>query len=305
MSMKIELLCSELAFPEGPIACQDGSIILTEVRGGRLSRISPDGKCTTLAETGGGPNGSAIGPDGAIWITNNGGAFEWIERKGATFPGLTPPEHVGGYIQRYDLHTQNLTTVYDHCGQSPLLSPNDLVFDRAGGFWFTDMGTHTAFGSRHGGVYYAKADGSFISLQRGHMHAPNGIGLSPDESVLYVADSLFARLWAFDILEPGVLAPPRHGIPGKVICNPPGYQMFDSLAVEKDGRINVATLVKGGITSIHPNGSLEHFPIPDPMCTNIAFGGPEMRSAWITASSSGKLYKVDWPRPGLQTAFHL
>ena len=75
--MKIELICDKLEFPEGPIACSDGSVIITEIRGRRLSRISPNGERTTIVETGGGPNGAAVGPDGAIWITNNGGAFEW------------------------------------------------------------------------------------------------------------------------------------------------------------------------------------------------------------------------------------
>ena len=79
--------------------------------------------------------------------------------------------------------------------------------------------------------------------------------------------------------------------------------MFDSLAVESDGRICVATVVNGGISIIEPDGSLEHFAIPDSMCTNIAFGGTDMRTAWITASSTGKLYRVEWPRSGLRLAF--
>jgi gluconolactonase len=303
--MKIELVCDKLEFPEGPIACSDGSVVITEIRGRRLSRIGPNGERTTIAETGGGPNGAAVGPDDAIWITNNGGAFEWVERNGSTFPGHTPPGHNGGCIQRFDLIDQSLRTVYDHCGKFPLLSPNDLVFDRSGGFWFTDMGSHNSAGHQHGGIYYAKTDGSHISRQRGHMLSPNGIGLSPDESVLYVADTLFARLWAFDILEPGVLAPPKHGIPGRVICNLQGYQMLDSLAVEEDGRVDVATIINGGISCIRTDGTLEHVPFPDPMCTNIAFGGPDMRSAWVTASSTGRLYKAYWPRAGLPTAFNL
>jgi len=101
--MEIELVTEGLEFPEGPIAMADGSIILTEIKGQRLTRVTPDGRKETVVETGGGPNGAAIGPDGAIWITNNGGAFQWLENQGLTIPGPTPPSHTGGMIQRYDL----------------------------------------------------------------------------------------------------------------------------------------------------------------------------------------------------------
>ncbi|MDE2355291.1 MAG: SMP-30/gluconolactonase/LRE family protein, partial [Alphaproteobacteria bacterium] len=69
--MEIQLVAEGLAFPEGPIAMADGSVILTEIEAGVLTRVTPDGKTQTVARTGGGPNGAAIGPDGAIWVTNN------------------------------------------------------------------------------------------------------------------------------------------------------------------------------------------------------------------------------------------
>ena len=80
-----------------------------------------------------------------------------------------------------------------------------------------------------------------------------------------------------------------------------GYQRFDSLAVQADGRICVATLVNGGITVISPDGRhVEHNPMPDPMTTNICFGGPDMKTAFITLSWTGRLVAVDWPSPGLK-----
>src|SRR4029453_4744117 len=110
--MDIELVCEGLEFPEGPIAMADGSVVLTERKGQRISHIPPDGRRETVVETGGGPNGAAIGPDGAIWITNNGGSFVWLDNGGLTIPGPTPPTHTGGYIQRYDFATGKLETVY-------------------------------------------------------------------------------------------------------------------------------------------------------------------------------------------------
>ena len=84
----------------------------------------------------------------------------------------------------------------------------------------------------------------------------------------------------------------------------PGYQMLDSLAVEADGKVCCATLVNGGITAFDPGGGVEHYAFPDPLITNICFGGADMRDAWITASGTGKLLKCRWPRPGLKLNFN-
>jgi gluconolactonase len=302
--MDIELVCEGLEFPEGPIAMADGSVILTEIKGQRLTRVTPDGKKETVVETGGGPNGAAIGPDGAIWITNNGGAFEWLDVNGLCIPGPTPASHTGGMIQRFDLQSGKLTTVYDACDGKHLIGPNDIVFDKAGGLWFTDHGCGTPEGRKFGAVCYAKTDGSSISRQRDHIISPNGIGLSPDETVVYVADTQLGRLWAFDVAEPGVLAAGPGFAPGRVVCNLQDYQLLDSLAVEAGGKVCVATIINGGITAFDPDGSTEHFGFPDILCTNICFGGDDMRTAWVTASSTGKLFRCRWPRPGLKLNFN-
>ena len=302
--MDMQLVAEGLEFPEGPIAMADGSVILTEIKGQRLTRITPDGKKTTVVETGGGPNGAAIGPDGAIWITNNGGSFEWLDQGGMTVPGPTPASHTGGMLQRYDMATATLTTVYDSCDGRRLIGPNDLVFDRLGGVWFTDHGCSTPEGRKFGALYYAKTDGSHISRQRDHIISPNGVGLSPDEKTVYVADTQLARLWAFDISDVGQLAPAPGFAPGRVVKTLDGFSYLDSLAVEACGKVCVATIINGGITVFDPDGTTEHVPVPDLICTNICFGGADMMDAWITASATGKLYKARWPRPGLKLNFN-
>ncbi len=302
--MDMQLIAEGFQFPEGPIAMADGTVILTEIKRQTLTRVHPDGRTDILVNTGGGPNGAAIGPDGAIYITNNGGAFEWLDNQGMTIPGPTPASHTGGYIQRYDLATGALTTLYSECDGRKLIGPNDIVFDKQGGFWFTDHGCSTPEGRKFGAVYYAKIDGSHVSRQRDHIISPNGIGLSPDEKTVYVADTQLGRLWGFDVAEPGVLAPQVGFGPGHVVANMPGYQLFDSLAVEACGKVCVATIINGGITTIDPDGSSEHFAIPDLIVTNICFGGDDMKTAWITASATGKLYRVKWPRPGLKLNYN-
>ena len=302
--MDMELVTDGLEFPEGPIAMADGSIILTEIKAKRITRVTPDGQKTQVARTGGGPNGAAIGPDGAVYVTNNGGSFEWIENGGLTIPGPTPPSHTGGLIQRIDLATGGVTTLYTECEGRGLIGPNDLVFDKQGGFWFTDHGCGTPEGRKFGALYYARTDGSHIARARDHLIAPNGVGLSPDESVVYVADTQLGRLWAFDVAAPGELAPAAGFAPGRVICNLQGFQMLDSLAVEAGGKVCVATIINGGITAFDPDGSTEHFAFPDLVTTNICFGGADMRDAWVTCSSTGKLFKCRWPRPGLKLNFN-
>ncbi len=303
--MNFELVADGLQFPEGPIAMQDGSVVLVEIKRQTLTRVTPDGHSEIIAKLGGGPNGAAIGPDGAVYVCNNGG-FEWVDRPdGITAPHGTPTDYVSGSIQRVDLKSGAVTTVYDACDGRALRGPNDIVFDRDGGFWFTDLGKSTSEAMQMGHLLYARPDGSMIRRVREGMITPNGVGLSPDQRTVYVAETHTSRVWAFDIAGPGELAQSSDmWAPGRVLGPLPGYQLLDSLAVEAGGKVCVATIVNGGITAFDPEGGLEHFAFPDPIVTNICFGGADLRDAWVTASGTGKLYKCRWPRPGLKLNFN-
>jgi gluconolactonase len=262
----------------------------------------PGGAKTVAALPGGGPNGAAIGPDGKCYVCNNGG-FEWVVEGRHRRPFLQARDYAGGRIERVDLATGAVECLYRGAGEVSLKGPNDLVFDRHGGFYFSDLGKVRAREMDRGAVYYAKADGSAITEVAFPMVTPNGVGLSPDGTTLYVAETEAARLWAFDIVEPGVVRkepwPSPHG--GRLVAGVGGYQRFDSLALDAEGRICVATLINGGITVISPDGRhVEHHPMPDPMTTNICFGGSDMRTAFITLSWAGRLVAVDWPVPGLR-----
>jgi len=298
----MERITSGLQFPEGPIAMADGSVLVVEIRRGTLTRVRPDGRHEIVANLGGGPNGAAVGPDGAIYVCNNGAPWEWTPGE-LHLPAGPRANYRGGSIQRVDLASGRFTTLYEECDGKPLNSPNDIVFDRTGGFWFTCLGYSDGENRRLGAVYYARPDGSRIVRWRHELYSPNGIGLSPDERRLYMADCMVGRLYEFELPEPGVMAPATSMAPGRVVCNLPGYQWLDSLAVEAEGRICVATLWNGGVTIFEPSGAYEHVPFPDPVTTNICFGGADMRDAWVTCSSTGHLYKLRWPRPGLKLAF--
>jgi gluconolactonase len=298
-------LASGLQFPEGPVALPDGSVLLVEIQRGTLTRVAPGGAASVVAHLGGGPNGAAIGPDGAVYVCNNGG-FTWHEVVGLTLPGEQPPDYRGGRIERVDLATGVTTVLYTHVDGHGLRGPNDLVFDATGGFWFTDHGKMRARDRDRGGVYYARPDGSSIREVIYPLDSPNGIGLSPDGKRLYVAETFTARVWCWDVVAPGEVTrgPALLGHGGQLLVGLGGLQFLDSLAVEANGNVVVATLSNGGLTVITPDGaSVEHVPTPDPLTTNVCFGGPEQRTAYVTLSGTGKLLALDWPRPGLHLAF--
>ena len=299
--MDVTVMTQGLAFPEGPVALSDGAVLVVEIQRGTLTRVADDGTQSIVAELGGGPNGAALGPDGHCYICNNGG-FEWHKgRDGRVFPGEQPANYTGGRIERVDLKTGAVETLNEACNGERLKGPNDLVFDQTGGFWFTDHGKTSPRTRDRTGVFYAAADGSRIEEVIFPMEAPNGIGLSPDEKTLYVAETPTGRLWAYAIASPGAL---DVDVPRRMLAQRPDFHMFDSLAVDASGNVCVATLITGGITSHSPDGSaVEFFAMPDVLTTNIAFGGEDLQTAYITLSSTGKLIKATWPTPGLRLNF--
>ena len=295
-----------LAFPEGPIAMPDGSIVLVEMFGPRLTRVRPDGSTETIADIPGGPNGAAVGPDGAFYVCNNGGSFTPVDLGGMMFPGgFNRDGYIGGRIQRVDPHDGSVTDLYIECDGHSLRGPNDLVMDGHGGFWFTDHGIRdtTARTADLTGIYYAQADGSAIEEVVFPTDSPNGIGLSPDTDTLYWAETHNGRVHQRTITSPGQVLPPAPLDYSAVLCGLPGHQLLDSLAVDGEGWVCVATLINGGITAISPDGSeIEFHATGDVITTNICFGGDDLRTAYVTCSSSGRLVSFPWPRPGLRLA---
>lgn len=306
MQLKLQgnVVASGLQFPEGPVALPDGSVLVVEIEAGRLTRVLPSGALQVVAELGGGPNGAALGPDGCCYVCNNGG-FSWRTDKGFTRPTGPAADYQGGSIQRVDIQTGQVHTLYTHCDGVPLHGPNDIVFDTHGGFWFTDFGKTFEDRIMRGAVYYATMDGRFIRRVAHPVLTPNGVGLSPDGRTLYVTETETSRLWSFPVLGPGQLGhepwPSPNG--GRLVHGLAGFQRFDSLAVEEGGNVCVATLVRGGISVFSPEGELLEFhEAPEGYCTNICFGGEDRRTAFITLSGYGQLLAVRWPRAGLPLA---
>ena len=306
--MDYRVVATELQFPEGPLELPGGDILVTEIRAGTLTRIKPDGTKSTFAHTGGGPNGAAIGPDGAIYVAQNGG-FSWSERTladGSTgiFPGEQPQDYIGGQIQRVSPDGSEVITLYDNCNGERLKGPNDLVFDAEGNFYFTDHGKTRPRDRDRTGIYYASPDGKMIKEVIFPMEAPNGIGLSPDGRTLYIAETPTARVWACTLNGPGEIAG-RSILATVTGVAPTNLALLDSLCVDGEGNVLVATLIHGGITSIAPDGSqTTHEPCPDVLTTNCCFAGPDLRTLYVTCSTTGRLLAFDnWPTKGLRLNF--
>lgn len=288
----------------------DGSVLLVEIERGTLSRVQPDGSVEVVADCGGGPNGAAIGPDGAAYVCNNGG-FAWRQVDGMLLPGTQPDDYAGGSVQRVDLSSGEVTTLYTECDGWKLKGPNDIVFDRSGGFYFTDLGKGRVQDFDRGGIYYARPDGSHVQPVARPLITPNGIGLSPDEDRLYFAETMTGRVRYWDLAEPGVTSSPgaalasSSGVPSTLLGVVPGDGRVDSLAVDSEGNVCVATLGTGAVTAFAPDGSLRAVvAVPgDPMVTNVCFGGDDLRTAFITASAFGTLMAHEWHCPGLPLNF--
>lgn len=298
-------VASGLFFPEGPVWMPDGTIYVTELGGACVTRVDPSGAVTRLSDNGGSPNGLAVGSDGALWCANSGG-WDFHEVMGLRIPVTElPAHHSGGRLERIDPATGAVDVVCESVGGNSLIGPNDLVVDAQGGIWFTDHGRNAGRVHHNGGVYYRAGDATVTEVVY-PLEAPNGIGLSPDGSRLYVAETNTGRVYSWNVTGPGTLefANPLGGSGGMLLHGFGGGQLLDSLAVDADGNVVVATLITGALSVIAPDGTLlEQWMTGDPLTTNVCFGGDGLRTAYATLSGTGRLVSFDYPRGGLALNF--
>ena len=334
----LEIVSRGHGFSEGPIALPDGNMLLVDIRKECLTRVRPDGSQEVAAKIPGGPNGIAFGPDGRLYIANNGG-FAW-----ADFPlpngqvisvgEYQAPGYSGGSVQALDLASGRLETLYTACtvgtsmsglGSRPpkevpvqvsLRGPDDLVFDSAGGFWVADFGKARPRERDTTGLYYARPDGSSIVEKVFPLDAPNGIALSPDGKRLYASLTFRRTLLYWELDAPGIIRPNPDSVDGAYVLRAGLPGDLDSIKVDQAGNVYAMTILprktpfcNGGIAVVSPAGELlEHFELAlpgtfIPMPSNLCWGGSDRRTAYITGGGSDLLLKVRTSIPGLSPAF--
>jgi gluconolactonase len=270
------VVATGLEFPEGPAFDRDGNLYVTEIQGGRISRIAPDGTVELFADTGGGPNGAAFGPDGALYVCNNGGdELGWVER-------IAPDG--------------TITRLFTEVDGRPLTSPNDLAFDVHGNYYFTDPvpGRPEPGAPQTGSVCFVDSEGNAKRLV-GDLAFPNGIGVTDDGKTLIVAESMTFKLHAFEIIEPGVLGEAREfGFLGD-------RNIPDGFAFDAAGNVLCCGFRSSQIHVFPPEGGekIATVDFDDDRVTNVCFGGPNGATAFVTESGSGRVVSFEWERPGM------
>lgn len=200
-------LGSDLGFTEGPVIADDGAVLVVGIDGGRVLRLA-EGRSSVVATPGGGPNGMALETTTSAVVANNGG-FLWTEVNGARIPidhpthTDEPPGFSGGWMERVDLVSGEVTILHRECDGRPLRGPNDLVIDEVGGVWFTDHGKGRRASIDRGGLYFTPPGADGVVEKAFALLGPNGVGLSPDGRRVYVAETHTGRLWAWDLGPPG------------------------------------------------------------------------------------------------------
>jgi gluconolactonase len=300
-----------LRFPEGPVLLPDGSILVSEIIAGTIVRATAGAPHEVVMEVPGMPNGLAFGPDGALYCANMGGLLDPSIL--ARTPGidLDRLQYRGGSIQRIDLRAGTCTDIVTHVGERPLRAPDDLVFDSSGGFYFTDIGLtdNRNRTSDITGIYYARTDSCECRQLVKSTFPTNGLGISPDGGQLIWTEYLSGRLFARDILGPGVLRDPDTVHSDCLYVHPAPITWFDSLTVGASGEIAVAvhdgtTTGKSGVMSFSPAGDPAGFmPFDDPYTTHVIFSLDGPPTAYVTLSGTGLLVAVPWHHHGLPSAF--
>jgi gluconolactonase len=277
-----------LGFPEGPCFDRAGRLHVVDVRGGTVSRVSEAGQ-EILATPGGGPNGGAFGPDGVLYVVNNGGLL-WRD-DGRAYGRAEGND--GGWVDRIGPDGA-IERIYTECAGEPLHACNDLAFDPEGNFYFTDPAHGTREHRPPGYVCYASPDGKNIRRVADGLFLPNGIGLTADARHLVVVESVPRVLWIFDIVRPGHLSNRR------TFAQVANNYLPDGFAIDSTGRVITCAVNGGGVFVFRPDGSLERqIEVADPDTTNCAFGGPDFSTLYLTQGVHGRVATLEWDVAGM------
>ena len=278
-----------IAFTEGPTVDADGNVFFTDLRGSRIMRLSTDGEVTTFREPSNQANGLIFDSQWRLLACEGGGD-----------DGLLPR------VTRTDVETGEVEVVADSYEGKQLHRPNDLTTDGQGRIYFTDRPGPNPTPEQTGvhGVYRVDPDGVIARiLTEPEIERPNGIVISPDDRTLYLIEASQVEggarmIRAYDLSDEGTVSNMRvfHDFyPGR---------SGDGMTIDSEGNLYVAAglhQLRGtsetldtpcGIHVFSPDGErIEFIPIPQDTITNAAFGGPDLKTLYVTAGET--LYQID------------
>ncbi len=273
---KIELIKDGFKGTEGPIAAPDGSVLFTENQNDRIIRIAPDGSTSVFLAGANGSNSLAYAPNGDLVS---------VQTLDARVGVIQPAGNARTLAAKVD-------------GGLGFGRPNDLVVDKKGNVYFTDSGVNANANPKPDLSKIAKPAVYRISpefaIERitADITRPNGVQLSPDEKVLYVANTAGEHVLAFDIAANGKIGPKRD------FARLEGFRQTengptsgaDGLAVDAEGRLYVAS--NAGIQVFTPKGeALGVIPLPK-RPQNLAFAGPGKKTLYVVGSGSAWRFPV-------------
>ncbi len=283
-------VAARVALLEGPAFDGRGDLFFSDVHASRIYRMAADGKLSVFRADSGRTNGNTFDARG-----------RQISREGAE-------QGPGGRrrVVRADLETGRVEVLTDRVDGKRYNSPNDVVADAKGRIWFTDPfhgDDRSALEMDAEAVYRIDPDGTVARvLARPEVERPNGLALTPDGKTLYVVDSHGRpggnrKVWAFDVSDDGA---PGHR---RLVFDFGKGRGGDGMRLDERGNLWVAAGimfprhsgetadVPPGVYVLAPEGKLlGRIPIPEDLCTNLAFGGPGRRTLFVTAGKS--IYKI-------------
>jgi gluconolactonase len=264
-SRLVSLFATGFKFPEGPAFDRNGNLFVVNVDTGDISRISPEGQVKTFVNTGGAPNGAKFHADGDLYVADR--------KKGIIV--ISPDGNIRVIVDQY--HGKRFN------------GPNDLVFDFRGNLYFTDpLGSSAE--NPFGCVYRVSSDGEIVCLVSG-LAFPNGLVLSRDEAELFVAITRKNRILRYVLDTP---------VRSTIFSQLNGGWGPDGMAFDVAGNLYVAHFGGGDVLIINPKGDLvERVKIPGLHPTNVAFGGPDRNTLYVTEMDTGSVYRFSTDYPGL------
>ena len=255
-------------FLEGPSFDRAGNLFCVDVQAGRIYRISPDKRWDVVVEYDGVPNGLTFHPDGRAFVA---------DRKN----GLMVLDPFLGTIE---------TVLSGPRAGERFKGLNDLHFARNGDLYFTDQG-RTGLQDPTGHVYRLTAEGRLDTIVA-NAPGPNGLVLSKRETALFVAVTRANAIWRVDLDDPAL----RAGLFVQLPCAGP-----DGLALDLEGNVVVAHPTLGAVWVFSRTGQPLHYikSCAGDMTTNMAYGGDDNRTLFITESRTGSVLTVTLPTAGV------